>query len=124
MFIFSFATTFGMYYINEIYNQPAITHNWGLSRVQALVNSTSSLQNLNGGQSPNPALVFGDFLIGVTVLFNLLGTIAVAGFAGGGLAAVLSGFPGFSIEMQWITMIIYGSSSACLWIYIISFRSV
>ena len=116
MFLFSFSLTFGMYYISTLYNPSNILNNWGLTQVQTLANSWSSLTNVNGGQNPNPALVFGDFLTGATVLFNTL--------AGGGVTAVLQGIPGIDNSILLLVQIIYGSSSILLWIYVIAFRSL
>lgn len=116
MFLFSFATTFGMYYVNTLYNQSAISANWGLTQVQTLASSWHSLQNVNGGQNPNPALIFGDFLVGATVLFNTL--------AGGGVTAVLQGIPGIDISVIYLVQIIYGSSSILLWVYVVANRSL
>lgn len=123
MFIFNFCVLYGMYFGNQIWNNPNISSNWN----EQLVNQTSvklgSLTNLNNGKSPDPELVFGDFLIGVTVAFNVLASVASA-FVGGGLASMLLGIPGFNISMSYIVQIIYGASSALLWVYIVSFRSL
>ena len=116
LFLFSFSLTFGMYYINLMYNQSAISHNWGLSQVQALASSFSSVSNQNGGQNPNPALIFGDFIIGLTVLFNTL--------AGGGVTTVLQGIPGVDSSVTLLVQIIYGSASIILWVYVAANRSI
>lgn len=116
MFIFSFALTFGMYYINTLYNQPAISANWGLSQIQSLASSWSSVSNVNGGQDPNPALIFGDFITGITVLLNTL--------AGGGVTTVLQGIPGVDSSVILLVQIMYGSASILLWVYVVANRSL
>lgn len=116
LFLLSFCLTFGMYYINTLYNQPAISANWGLSQVQSLANSWSSVSNVNNGQNPNPALIFGDFITGLTVLLNTL--------AGGGVTTVLQGIPGIDNSIILLVQIIYGSSSILLWVYVVSNRSL
>ena len=116
MFLLSFSLLFGMYYINTLYNVPAISQNWGLAQVQKLATSWSSVSNLNGGNSPNPALIFGDFIVGLTVLLNIL--------AGGGVTTILQGIPGVDNSVFLLVQILYGSSTVMLWIYVVAFRSV
>ena len=116
MFLFSFSLLFGLYYINTLYNVQAISQNWGLAQVQKLATSWSSVSNLNGGNSPNPALIFGDFIVGLTVLLNIL--------AGGGVTTILQGIPGVDNSVLLLVQILYGSSTVMLWIYIVAFRSV
>src|SRR5690242_5130482 len=114
MVLFSFATLFIMYYVNTYYNNPNISANWNVAKVRELVGNFTSLQNLNAGQNPNPALIFGDFLVGATVLFSVL--------TGGGVTTILSGFPWFDTNLQYIVQIIYGSSCGLLWVYVIANR--
>jgi hypothetical protein len=118
MTIFSFASLFSMYFIStlEPTSDMASNPNWNLAQVQKLATSLSALTNLNAGQSPNPALLFGDFLVGATVLFSVL--------SGGGVTTILQGIPGFSITMLYLVQIVYGSSCALLWVYVISNRSL
>lgn len=116
MVLFSFATLFMMYYINTVFNVAAISSNWNLTKVQQLVTSFSTLTNLNAGQNPNPSLIFGDFLVGATVLFSVL--------SGGGVTTILQGIPFFDSNIQAFVQIIYGSSCGLLWIYVIANRSL
>lgn len=117
MFLFSTAVLFGMYYANTFFQNPTISANWNYSAVNNTATSLNSLSHLNNGQDPNPALVFGDFLIGVTVLFAVL-------ISGGGITGILAAIPGVDLSVIALVQILYGSSSALLWVYIISFRSV
>lgn len=114
--IFSFFTLFFMYYVNTYYNNTAIAANWNLSAVQHLVHLFADLTQLNAGQDPNPALIFGDFLVGSTVLFSVL--------SGGGVTTIMQGIPFFNNDMLMLVQIIYGSSCGLLWVYVIANRSL
>jgi len=123
MTIFSLATTWGMYEISTLYNPSGILNNYTQQRVHDLAGNYSSISNLNNGQNPNPALIFGDFITGVTVLLNAL---AIAGNAalGGGLVSILQGLPNFDQGSIWLVQILYGSSEVLLWIYVVANRSL
>ncbi len=114
--LFSFATLFMMYYVNLAFNNAAISANWNLVGVEKLVTSFSTLSNLNAGQNPNPALIFGDFLVGATVLFSIL--------SGGGVTTILQGVPFFDSNIQALVQILYGSACGALWVYVIANRSI
>ena len=125
MTVFSIAVSIGMYQMILLYPNAITSPNiaWTQSHLQAMAGNYSSISNLNGGQDPNPALIFGDFIVGITVLLN---AIAVAGNAifGGGLASILQGIPGFDQTQVFIVQILYGSSEAFLWIYVVANRSL
>ena len=126
MTIFSFSVTFGMYYMSTLgntYNPNGILNNWTAQQVKAMAGNYSSISNLNNGQDPNPALIFGDFITGLTVLLNALSIVGNAAL-GGGLASILQGIPGFSQNEIFILQIIYGSSEALLWVYVVANRSL
>lgn len=114
--LFSFATLFMMFYVNTYFNNAAIASNWNLTAVKNLATTFSALTNLNAGQSPNPALLFGDFLVGATVLFSVL--------SGGGVTTILQGVPFFDGNMLLLVQILYGSACGILWVYVIANRSL
>ena len=116
MFVFSLSLSFGMYYINLQYNSTFVPAYFGLAQVQGLVANFTGVNQQTGGSSPNAALLFGDFLIAATVVFNSL--------LGGGIVAVLSAVPNVDISVIYLIQIIYGTSSIMLWVYIISNRSI
>lgn len=116
MVLFSFATLFMMFYVNTYFNNAAISANWNLAAVQNLATTFHTLTNLNAGQNPNPALIFGDFLVGATVLFSIL--------SGGGVTTILQGIPFFDGNMLFLVQILYGSSCGVLWVYVIANRSL
>ena len=84
--------------------------------MQTLASSWSSVSNQNGGQNPNPALIFGDFITGLTVLLNTL--------AGGGVTTILQGIPGVDSSVILLVQIMYGSASILLWVYVVANRSL
>lgn len=118
MTLFSFATLFGMYEISTLYptSDMAAKSNWNLTAVRSLVSTFSTLTNINAGQNPNPALIFGDFLVGATVLFSVL--------SGGGVTTILQGVPFFDGNILMLVQILYGSSCGILWVYVIANRSL
>lgn len=124
MTIFSCALSWGLYEMSTVITAPSGGNiAWQQAHIQAMASNYSSISNLNNGQDPNPALIFGDFITGVTVLLN---AIAVAGNSvlGGGLSSVLQGIPGIDQNITWVVQIIYGSSEVLLWIYVVSNRSL
>lgn len=124
MTIFSFAVTFGMYEMSTIVTPPAgASNNWTQKMVQNLAGNYSSVSNFNNGQSPNAALIFGDFITGLTVLLNAIAIVGNAAL-GGGPASILQGIPGIDQNFTWLIQIIYGSSEVLLWIYVVSNRSL
>lgn len=118
MVLFSFASLFGLYYMSILFpsSDLATKNNWNLAAVQKLSSSMAVLTNLNGGQNPNPALVFGDFLVGATVLFSVL--------SGGGVTTLFMAVPNFDANMGYLVQIMYGSACAVLWVYVIANRSL
>lgn len=123
MTIFSISLSWAMYEIGTIYPISNPNTAWTQAHITAMAGNYSAIQNLNGGNSPNPALIFGDFISGLTVLLNAL-TIAGNAALGGGLASVLQGIPGIDNNITLLVQVIYGSSEVLLWVYIVAFRSV
>jgi len=124
MTVFSFSVTFGMYELSTIITPPPdAAHNWTQDMVKNMAGNFTSISNLNNGQDPNPALIFGDFITGLTVLLNAIAIVGNAAL-GGGVASVLQGIPGVDQNIKWLIQIVYGSSEALLWIYVVSNRSL
>ena len=123
MTIFSFAITFGLYEISTLYPNSGIANNWTQTMVQNMATSYSSVSNFNNGTNPNPALIFGDFIVGLTVLLNAIAIVGNAAL-GGGPASILQGIPGIDQNFTWLVQIIYGSSEVLLWVYVVSNRSL
>lgn len=125
MTLFSIGVSIGMYQVTTLYpnviNSPNVA--WTQQHIKDMAGNYTSISNLNNGQNPNPALIFGDFIVGLTVVLN---AIAVAGNAvfGGGPSSVLQGFPQIDITTTWLIQIIYGLSLGLLWVYIAANRSL
>lgn len=112
MYIFSIGSLFFTYYVNTIIPLDPVTHN---------PNTTfSALQTLAGSfklnQQINTSLIFGDFLAGLTVLFNIV--------TGTTIAQAFSVFPFVDASITLLIQIVFSLSSAFLWIYIVANRSV
>ena len=127
MTIFSLSISWAAFEVISLYPNTNIATSpnvaWTQTHVQAMAGNYSSIVNLNNGQTPNPALIFGDFITGLTVLLN---AIQIAGNAalGGGLSSVLQGIPGIDQNITWLVQIIYGSSEVFLWVYVVANRSL
>ena len=112
MYIFSLGSLFFTYYINLILPLPAVTNN---------PNTTfTSLQTLAGtfslNQQINTSLIFGDFIAGLTVLFNIV--------TGTTIANAFSIFPFVDASITLLIQIMFSLTSAFLWIYIVANRSI
>lgn len=118
MTIFAFAIAFSMYFVSLSFptSDAATQASWNSTRISSIQTSLSTLQNMNAGQNPNPALLFGDFLVGATVLFNILSLADIT--------HMLTSFPFWNANMNLAVQIIYGSACGALWVYIIANRSI
>lgn len=118
MIIFSFAVTFSMYFVSLAFpgSDEASQAEWNASRISSLRTGLSDLQNLNNNTNPNPALLFGDFLVGVKVLFNM--------FTLGDITNLLTNFPFWNDNMNILIQIMYGSACVVLWVYVVANRSL
>ena len=116
LFLFSGALQFSMYFVNTVFANTAIDNNYSYTIVSGFSANYSQISHFTGGRDPNPLLYFGDFLIGLTVLFNIL--------TGASIITILNSLPGFGIPMQLLVQILYGTSSAVLWVYVVANRSI
>ena len=123
MMLFSISLSWGMYEICTLYpiSNPNVA--WTQSHISEMATSYAAISNLNGGNNPNPALIFGDFISGLTVFLNALLVAGNSAF-GGGLSSVLQGIPGIDYNISLLVQIIYGSATVAIWIYIVAFRSI
>lgn len=123
MMVFSISLSWAMYEIGTLYPLPSNNDAWTESHIKAMVGNYSSISNLNGGNSPSPALIFGDFITGLTVLLNAL-LLAGNSVLGGGLSSVLHGIPGIDYNISLLVQVVYGSAETLLWIYVVANRSL
>ena len=112
MYIFSVGSLFFTYYINTVFPISAVTHNpnTSFSALQTLAGSFSINQQINS------SLIFGDFLAGLTVFFNIV--------TGTTIANAFSIFPFVDASVTLLVQIVFTLSSAMMWIYIVANRSV
>ena len=112
MYLFSIGCLFGGYYANQVFNNTTLNNNQALTY--------NSLQTLAGSfnlnQQINTNLIFGDFIAGLTVLFSIV--------TGTTIASAFSVFPFVGAAEMLLIQITFALSSALLWIYIVSNRSV
>lgn len=124
MTVFSLSLSWGLYEMSTVITPPPSGNiAWTQQHIQVLAQNYSSISYLNNGQLPNAALIFGDFIVGLTVLLNAL-ALAGNSVLGGGLASVLQGIPGIDQNITWLVQIIYGSSEVLLWVYVVANRSL
>jgi len=112
MYLFSLGCLFGGYYANQIFQNTTLNNNQAIT-FNALQTLASSF-NLN--QQINTNLIFGDFIAGLTVLFSIV--------TGTTIAAAFSMFPFVGAAEMLLIQIVFASSSALLWVYIVANRSV
>lgn len=112
MIIFSIGSLFFTYYINLIFPLASVTNNTNTSytALQTLAGSFSINQQIN------TSLIFGDFIAGLTVLFNII--------TGTTIANAFSVFPFVDASITLLIQILFSLSSAFLWIYIVANRSI
>lgn len=112
MIIWSIGSLFFTYYVNLIYPLSSVTNNPNTS--------FTALQTLAGSfsinQQVNTSLIFGDFIAGLTVLFNIV--------TGTTIANAFSVFPFVDASITLLIQITFSLTSAFLWIYIVANRSV
>ena len=112
MYIWSFGSLFFTYYVNLILP---------LSSVNANPNTTfQALQTLSAGysinQQINTSLIFGDFIAGLTVVFNIV--------TGTTIANAFAIFPFVDASITLLVQLVFTSSSAILWVFIVANRSL
>lgn len=112
MYLFSIGSLFFGYYLNTAFQDPTLTANNNITY--------SALHTLAGSfainQQVNSALIFGDFIAGLTVLFGIL--------TGATIASAFSIFPFVDASIMMLIQIMFSLSSVFLWIYIVANRSV
>ena len=116
MFIFSFATLFSTYYLNQVFNDPGINQSTTYKSLHDLVGS------FNPNISPNSTLIFGDFISAFNLLTNLMSGGVFGEVFGGSGVMVSSGF--FDSSLQLLMALMFDSSCLFFILYIISNRSI
>ena len=112
MYMFSFGILFFGYYLNQIFQLPALSSNNSMtySALSSLVGSYTISQEINA------SLIFGDFIAALTVLFGLL--------SGNILDTAFHSIPFMDASILLLQTAMFDIASVFLWIYIVSNRSV
>lgn len=119
LFLFSLATLFSTYFLNQVFNDPSVSSNATFSSLQSIMNSFTA------PGTPNTSLVFGDFMSAYIILFNLFtGSIFSSVFGATGVTAH-SGI-GFLADagLGLLMGIMFDSGLVFFILYIISNRSI
>lgn len=109
MYIFSTALLFSGYYLDVIFDED----NFSSSTYQSL----DTLANKNNvDESISAELIFGDFIAGVNVLFGIV--------TGDTLIDAFHLLPGVDASMDLFIRLIFTLSSALLWVFVVTGRSL
>lgn len=127
LFIFSFASLWSAYYLNQVFNDACITSSDTFQAMNTLITGTyANATSASPGFNTN--LVFGDFLSTYTILKALFTgtTFANVFVPQGSTNSVLScsGFGGFDYSFTLLMTGMFDLSVVFFLLYIISFRSI
>ncbi|QDI74083.1 hypothetical protein [Nitrosopumilus spindle-shaped virus] len=109
MYIFSTALLFSGYYLDIVFNEDNF-NNATYAALDALANKNNIDQTLSAD------LIFGDFIAGVKVLFGIV--------TGDTLTDAFHLLPNFSAEWDLLIRLIFTLSSALLWVFVVTGRSL
>lgn len=112
MYVFSIAILFSAYYLNQVFDNPALGANGNITF--AALNTLMNSYALN--QQINIDLVFGDFIAALTVLFGIV--------TGSTLTTAFTLIPFVDTSILLLQGILFDFASVLLWIYIVSGRSL
>lgn len=117
IYVFSLALLFGGYYANQVFNDPSLsTPNTTYSYLSSLMNSKYRFS-----QSPNAALILGDFI----TTFQLIGSLMSGDLLSQSQTMLQgSGFGGYGEAVMLLQGLLFDSATFFLLLYIISFRSI
>lgn len=109
LYVFAIGILFTGYYWDNVFGENLFSG--------ATFEALDELANKNAvDQSISIDLIFGDFIAGVKVVFGIL--------TGDTIYSALSLIPGFLSEWMLLTRITFTLSSALLWVYIVTGRSL
>lgn len=109
MYIFSTSLLFAGYYLDETFNED------NFSGVTYAALDTLANKN-NVDQEISAELIFGDFIAGVQVLFGIV--------TGDTLTDAFHLLPGVDASMDLFIRLIFTLSSALLWVFVVTGRSL
>jgi len=109
MYLFSISLLFTGYYLDNVFGQDQFTG--------ATYDALDEIANKNNvNESISAELIFGDFIAGVKVLFGIV--------TGDTLTQAFHLLPNFSSEWDLLIRLLFTLSSAFLWIYVVTGRSL
>jgi len=109
MYLFSIGIMFAGYYIDDVFGEDLFS-SWTYDALDELANKNQVSSEVSID------LIFGDFIQGVKVLFGIL--------TGDTISGAIASFPFVSETWMILVKITFTLSSALLWVYIITGRSV
>lgn len=113
LFVFSIATLFMTYYVNQIFNDPFLSNSATYSSLSSIMGTFKFNQQINTN------LIFGDFIS----VFQLLGSLMSGSIFTSSLTIIQSsGFADLSVGL--LMGILFDSATLFLLLYIVSNRSV
>lgn len=109
MYIFSISLTFSGYYVDEVFG----TNLFPITEDDL---ETLGERHNVAGESVSAELIFGDFITGIRVIFGIL--------TGDSIANALNLLPNMNIEWMIIVKLLFGISTAFLWLNILTGRDL
>lgn len=110
MYIFSISLIFSGYYIDQVFGED-LFNDFTSNELENLI-----LNNNIEDETVSAELIFGDFISGVRVLFGIM--------TGDVLSNAFNGLPNFSYEYSILARLLFTTSTAFLWINIITGRDL
>jgi hypothetical protein len=110
MYLFSIGLIFSGYYIDQVFGEDLFTDSTSMALEELISNNDMD------DESINVELIFGDFITGVRVLFGIM--------TGDVLTNAFQSFPNFNYEYSILARILFTTSTAFLWINLITGRDL
>lgn len=109
MYIFSTALLFSGYYLDLVFNEDNFS-----SSTYASLDTLANKNNVD--ETISAELIFGDFIAGVNVLFGIV--------TGDTLTDAFHLLPGVDASMDLFVRLVFTLSSALLWVFVVTGRSL
>lgn len=110
MYLFSISLIFSGYYIDQVYSVN-LFNDYTSTQLETLISD-----NNIDDETVSAELIFGDFVIGAQVLFGIM--------TGDVLTNAFNQIPTFSYEYSILVRLVFTTSTAFLWINIITGRDI
>lgn len=110
MYIFSVGLTFGGYYVDQVFATELFS-----SVTETSLNEMIEKHNISD-ESVTAELIFGDFITGLRVLFDIV--------TGQSIAQAFNLLPNFNSEWTYIVSLLFVVSTSFLWLNILTGRDL